>query len=92
MYLKASTLGLRFDADPADVEHIFSYPLNDETSLHRQYLSIPVMVYSSASQCCDNTECFRRPSVRALHTGSPRSDHRVTSLASEQQRDQRPDQ
>ena len=54
--------------------------------------SIPVMVYPSTSQCCDITERFRRRSVRALHTASPRSDHHVASLASEQQCDQHPDQ
>ena len=31
MYLKASALGLRFDAYPADVEHIVSYPINYES-------------------------------------------------------------
>jgi len=31
MYLKANALGLWFDANPADVEQFFSYPLKDES-------------------------------------------------------------
>ena len=91
IYLKASALGLRCDADPADVQHIFRLPLNGEsffisrTSQFRSWCSIN-------SQSCDITERSRRRSVRELHTGSPRSDHRIASLASEQQCYQHPDQ
>jgi len=91
IYLKASALGLRFDADPADVQHIFRYALNNEsffvsrTSQFRSWCSIN-------SQSRDITERFRRRSVRELHTGSPRSNHRIASLASEQQCYQHPDQ
>ena len=45
MYLKASALGLRFDDDPADVEHIVSYPINYES------IFISTLVNSSTTQC-----------------------------------------
>ncbi len=83
MYLKANAPGLRFDADPANVEPFLAI----NSTMNRASSPVPVPVTAEIT-----LSAFGGLLVRVLHTGPPRSDHRVASLALEQQCNQHPDQ
>ena len=76
---------------PPTFSIFLGYPRNDESFFILRTSQFRYWCLSK-SQSCESTERSRRCPVRALDTGSPRSDHRVASLASEQQCYQHPNQ